>query len=143
MTAGDQIRHWTDSGRGSFALSELQDLPAWTRLAIFGPYTPASRIQQTLGFEWKQAGTFGLELREDIYLAVFVSSDRVVRAEEWSRHFEWSPESLSLNPSTVLMVDRFGSRPTLKIAEPGGPTNRSQPIRSATNQTSSAAGSRR
>jgi hypothetical protein len=66
VTAEAQIRRIaaTVSGRDSFALSELCDMPSWSKLYVFGPYTPTSRIQQTLGFEWKEAGSFGLDASE-------------------------------------------------------------------------------
>ncbi len=143
LTAAAQIRRMAaaDAGRDSFALSELRDMPSWTTLYVFGPYTPTNRIQQTLGFEWKEADNYGLEASETSYLAVFVSGGRVVRAEKWPRYVEWSPESLSLTPTTVVTIDRSGARPILKIAEPGGAANRSHPVQPQTNRTSPAAGS--
>src|SRR4029079_5892657 len=74
-TASAQIATWpsADSGRSQFMLSEIQDVPPWTALYFFAPYTPTSAIEQRLGFEWPDAKRFSLDSREDIHLAVFVS----------------------------------------------------------------------
>src|SRR5881409_29675 len=87
VTASAQIAGWVaeNSGREQFTLSEIQDLPAWTALYVFRPYTPTTRMQEKLGFDWKDAGRFGLDQRDGIHLAVFVFGTNVVRVEEWER----------------------------------------------------------
>ena len=146
-TANAQIRTWVsaDSGRTQFTLSEIQDLPPWTSLHVFAPYAPTSTIEQKLGFEWSDGKRFSLEAREDIQLAVFIAGTNVVRVEEWGRgSFDCSSglTSHGLLPSAIIQIDRAKTLPTVTLGE-DGPANESQPVRSETNRTSSAAGSRR
>ncbi len=63
-----QSRAADTSSSDRFALSELRDLPPWTSLHVFDPYTPTATINQRLGFEWSDANSFRLDKRDDIYL---------------------------------------------------------------------------
>ena len=123
-TAGAQISTWVsaDSGKTQFTLSEIQDLPPWTALHVFAPYTPTSTIQQTLGFEWPDAKRFSLDARDDMHLAVFVSGTNVVRVEEWGRgRFDCSSGLAGhvLLPSSIIQIGRAKAVPTLSLAESG------------------------
>src|SRR5664280_3066 len=123
LTASAQIGTWVaeGSGRDHFKLSEIQDLPAWTSLYVFAPYTPTSMIRQKLGFEWRDAKRFSLDTRDDIHLAVFISGTNVARVEEWGRgQFDCSSvlTGHALLASTVIHIDRTKAVPTLTIAEP-------------------------
>jgi hypothetical protein len=126
--ASDQIAGWFAEGsaRNSFTLSDLHDLPPWTALYVFSPYTPTTEIQKTLGFEWADAGRFNMDMREGVNLAVFVSSNAVVRVEEWHRdRFECGHElaGRQLRPSMVIRIRRETPRPVLTIAEPDAQPN--------------------
>ena len=50
----------------------------WDRWYAFGPYTPASRIESSLGFSWPDADNQGIRLRDDIALLVFTAGDEVL-----------------------------------------------------------------
>lgn len=147
-TASEQIGAWVaeGSGRNRFTLAEIQELPPWTALYIFAPYTPTSTIHKQLGFGWPDAKRFNLDAREGIHLAVFVSGTNVVHVEEWKRDRFDCRQALTghiLLPSKIIKIDRTKPVPTLAFAEPDGAANGSQPIRSETNRTPPAAGPRR
>lgn len=120
-TAFTQIMAWiADSTRERFALSEIQDLPPWTAVYLFGPYTPESAIRKTLGFEWSGAGIFKLHERDDIHLAVFVTATNLIRVEEWSRvRLDCAPDltGITLAPDRVIQIVRSTKVPTLELAE--------------------------
>jgi hypothetical protein len=120
-TASAQITGWAKDGKERFELSQIQDLRPWTALHVFAPYTSVLSIQQQLGFEWRDAGSFDLDMRDDIYLAVFVSEKQVVRVEEWRRGaFDCLPilTGRALSPSSVIYIDRTNPVPRLTVAEP-------------------------
>jgi hypothetical protein len=121
-TASGQIQSRTadTSSSDRFALSELQELPAWTSLHVFAPYTPTATINQRLGFKWPDADRFRLHERDDIHLAVFVSGSTVVRVEEWKRTpFDCSPalSGKALLPTSVLRIDRSKPTPLLDLSD--------------------------
>jgi hypothetical protein len=130
-TALAQITAWlADSTKEHFSLSEIQDLPPWTALYLFAPYTSESTIRQKLGFEWPDAGAFKLEERDDIHLAVFVTTTNLARVEVWSRgRFDCSTDmtGIPLDPGTSVRIARASKVPTLDLAEPLRRANRRQP----------------
>jgi len=50
----------------------------WDKMYVFTPYTPIAEINRTLGFEWEDAASTGIDRRDDINLIVFVNSGKVV-----------------------------------------------------------------
>ena len=70
-----------DGHTSTIKLSEITDFK-WEKAFLFGPYTPDSDIQQTLGFEWPDVKKFGLSSSDTFWLLVFTEGKKVVRAEE-------------------------------------------------------------
>ena len=113
-----------DPARSSFTLSEIDDVPPWTALHVFAPYTDAATLRSQLGFRWADASRFHIENRDDIHLAVFVSGTNVVRVEEWERRaFDGDP-ALGRRPWTprdVLRIIRGKGVPKLTPTESNTP----------------------
>jgi hypothetical protein len=114
--ASAQIGQWIATGEDRFTLSQIQDLPPWTALHVFAPYTPTTIIEQHLGFEWQDASRLNLDARDDIHLAVFVLETTVAHVEEWERtRFDCGPDLTGhvLSPSATIRIDRTKDLPTL------------------------------
>jgi hypothetical protein len=83
----------------------------WDKMYVFTPYTPIAEINRTLGFEWEDAASTGIDRRDDINLIVFVNNGKVVTLIAHSRiHGEFSvggqkngftPESASFEIAEV------------------------------------------
>jgi hypothetical protein len=54
----------------------------WDKLYLFGPYTPSSHIEDTLGFKWRKK-----EVPEGVTLLIFTLDSRVVATVEHPRNF--------------------------------------------------------
>ena len=72
----------------------------WDHVFVFGPYTPKSRIDETLGEKWR--GSAAIESDDGINLVVFTLNHRIVRYAELGRYIDfnlqpntsgWSPQS--------------------------------------------------
>ena len=60
----------------------------WDRVYFFGPYTPHSRIDASLGFHWRGVTRTTIEWNEGVNLVVFVRRAGVVHWFEHARHEE-------------------------------------------------------
>ena len=54
----------------------------WDRVHVFGPYTPASEIERSLGFRWGGANDSEISTSDVMALVVFVRDGEVVKAFE-------------------------------------------------------------
>jgi hypothetical protein len=62
----------------SMSLSKLTDFK-WDQVFIFHPYTPEDKIDQTLGFHWRNRVKGELEMNDRYNLMVFVCNGDVVQ----------------------------------------------------------------
>lgn len=62
--------------------TEVAPFP-WDRLYVFGPYTPAQRIHDSLGIHWPDAKSTSIEYSDVVNLVVFVQNRQVVY---WFEH---------------------------------------------------------
>src|SRR4051794_24455060 len=61
---------------GIVVIANATEFP-WTRMLLFGAYTPAREIERRLGFHWAQAGAVAPESQDCEQLVVFATRDRV------------------------------------------------------------------
>lgn len=70
----------------TFNMADITDFQ-WDELYIFGPYTPGSEIENTLGFSWPPAFTCGIDKYDGHCLLVFVGNNEVTRYYMYPRNY--------------------------------------------------------
>jgi hypothetical protein len=105
----------------------------WTKMYIFKPYTPAALVDRSLGFEWPEYKSVGIENTDSDDLLVFVSHDtgsnRVVKFTKCPRSFgnfsfRQETNGYGYSPAQAVFVVGFKAENKLLIAinEPKKPT---------------------
>jgi hypothetical protein len=87
-------------------LAELTDFE-WEKVFVFGPYTPDSTIEQSLGFPWSDAHKFSLSSSDSFWLIVFTLNKQVVRVEQMSRRstsFSTNTLNRGFSPSEAVFT---------------------------------------
>lgn len=80
----------------------------WEEAHLFHPYTPKEAMKERLGFNYRDKSN--IQMRDDIFLLVFVKEDKVVQYAEINRPgVELSMEKDNyLTPSDdVISIDRY------------------------------------
>lgn len=86
-------------------LSELTTF-TWDKAFLFTPYTPSKNIEEKLGTRFKDKSN--IEMREDIYLLVFLEESKVVKyAEVDSQGLSFSVKKGPLTPmNDAINIER-------------------------------------
>jgi hypothetical protein len=68
-------------GKGEGTIIRIQQLTPfpWERFYVYGPYTPVSKIEETLGFSWPGAKKTDIEMSEGFNLLVFVNDKKIMK----------------------------------------------------------------
>ena len=94
----------------------------WTRMLIFGPYTPPDTIDASLGFHWDGASGTHIDMLDAFTLIVFADEDRVMAWSMVSRAIaEWSNDALARSWSRAearFRVSGTGGKAVLSPAQP-------------------------
>jgi hypothetical protein len=112
----DRLREQLTSGRRFIEMADVAPF-RWSRLEVFGPYTPQEHAEHRLGFKWPYQWS-AVHSLDDRNFLVFVDSNRVVSA------FELSRVTADITPGTVyrnssrLLVESTGTSKRLRPAEP-------------------------
>jgi len=95
-----------DKSKGEINVNSLTNFN-WDKAFLFTPYSPAEYIEEQLGTTFKDKSN--LDMRDDIYLLVFLNEDEVVQHVEIKRQGAYLSikEKVYLTPSEdVLSIDR-------------------------------------
>ncbi len=94
-----QINTQIQQGHKEIKIAEITNF-TWTNMYIFTPYTPAALVTRSLGFEWPEYRSLGIESTDTDNLLVFVNrnlgTSKVVKFTKYPRSFgdfRLSPEA--------------------------------------------------
>jgi hypothetical protein len=77
-------------GQTEIGIANITDF-TWDKMYIFSPYTPAAQVDRSLGFEWQEYKSLGIESNDTDDLLVFVAHEmgngRVVKFTKCPRSF--------------------------------------------------------
>ena len=100
--------------QGEGTVVEIAPLTAfeWHRLFIFGPYSTANRVNDSLGFQWNGLDRSGVEWGKGATLFVYVRRNEVVRSFDHPRiqgDFSQTFKQDGYAPSEARFVVRFSN----------------------------------
>ena len=94
---------------------------AWDRLYLFGPYTPATYLDDRLGPAWRAKCSTQVEYSEGYTLLAFTRSGSVVHCLDYPRandfNIPWPQSRSGLSPQQALFILDGSGRLALKNAK--------------------------
>ncbi|MFC4076990.1 hypothetical protein [Salinithrix halophila] len=104
-----KVKEGADGGQGNglIRMNYVAGNFSWDKLYIFGPYSTAKSINESLGFKWEEAGDVIRDLKGDegLNLLVFVQGDEVVRHVKHKRkNGDFLPVTTPLTPDTAVFL---------------------------------------